>query len=234
MYDSGGYNSVVYYNSASSESNYRFDSESGGVALYNCCTSPDPGNLNGSVGNITNQPIFVNMANGNFRLQTNSPCINSGNNAYVTGDTDLDGRPRIVGGSVDMGAYEFQGPGTGEFIGWLQQYGLPTDGSADYADSDHDGLNNYQEWIDGTNPTNALSVLAMLPPVPANSPAGLLVSWESVSNRTYFLQQSTNLGAQLAFSTIQSNIVGQAGITDYTDTNAVGNGPFFYRVGVQQ
>jgi hypothetical protein len=104
----------------------------------------------------------------------------------------------------------------------------------DHTDLDGTGFNVYQDWIAGLNPTNALSVLAMLPPVPTNSPVGLILSWESVSNRTYFLQSSTNLGARPAFSTIQSNILGQVGTRSYTDTNALGNGTFFYRVGVQQ
>lgn len=196
----------------------------------NCCTSPLP---NSGVGNFSSDPLLVNPSDGDFHLQSNSPCINSGNNAYVSNTTDLDGNPRIVGGTVDIGAYEFQTPVSQISYAWLQQFGLSINTNTDSADPDGDGLNNYQEWIAGTIPTNALSALTMLPPVPTNNPAGLVVGWESVSNRTYFLQSSTNLGAQPAFSTIQSNIIGQAGTTGYMDTNAVGNGPYFYRVGVQ-
>jgi hypothetical protein len=60
------------------------------------------------------------------------------------------------------------------------------------------------------------------------------VSWQSVSGVTYFVERATDLSGKAAFSTVASNIVGQSGATTYTDTDAVGPGPFFYRVGVQE
>ena len=105
-------NCIVYYNSASTGpfSNVPIGPNFWGSSLNYCCT-PDPG----GVGNITCEPRFVDLANGNLRLQSNSPCINAGNNTYVIGSTDLDGNPRIFGGTVDMGAYEFQEPATLDF-----------------------------------------------------------------------------------------------------------------------
>ena len=114
---------------------------------------------------------------------------------------------------------------------WLQQYGLATDGSADYADPDHDGRNNFEEWRCGTDPTDARSVLRLLSP--AGSPPNLTIRWQSVTNRSYYVQRSTNLTAHPPFVTLATNLPGQSGTTAYTDTATPGARLVFYRVGVQ-
>ncbi len=216
----GGYgctfnNCIVYYNT------YGGDNYSDSVNY--CCTPDATG-----VGCFTNAPLF---ADGVYHLQAGSPCINAGKNTLAGTATDLDGNPRITGGTVDIGAYEFPSPSSVLSYAWAHQYGLLTDGSADFTDPDGDGLNNWQEWIAGTVPTNSLSVLKMFSP--SNNVPGLNVSWQSVSGKTYFLQRSTNLLAQPAFSSIQSNLTGAATTTIYSDTTATNGGPYFYRVGVQ-
>lgn len=96
-------NSIVYFNTAAvAGANYDPDS-----TLNYCCTTPMPTN---GVGNITNAPLFVDLAGGNLGLQSNSPCIDAGSNDYVTTASDLDGNPGILGGTVDIGAYEFASP----------------------------------------------------------------------------------------------------------------------------
>ena len=216
------YNCIVYYNAAGG--NYL-----NGTLMNYCCTTPQPTN---GVGNITNAPLFVNYAGGNARLQPNSPCINAGNNAYAPAGPDLDGNPRIVSGTVDIGAYEYQGTGSIISYAWLQQFGLPTDGSADLADADADGLNNWQEWRCGTCPTNCLSALRLLSASPTGT--NVTVCWQSVAGVSYFLQCSTDLAALPCFAYVTTNLPGQAGTTTYTHTNAAAMPWLFYRVGVGQ
>ena len=90
-------------------------------------------------------------------------------------------------------------------------------------------MNNWQEWVCGTDPTNALSVLRMVSALPSRT--NTTVAWQSVAGVNYFLERNANLVSP--FTVLATNITGQAGTTSYADTNATGGGPFFYRVGVR-
>jgi len=65
------------------------------------------GMLNWGDGMIDDDPMFADPANNDFHLTFTSACRNSGNNSAVTMFYDFEGDPRIVNGSVDMGADEF-------------------------------------------------------------------------------------------------------------------------------
>ena len=86
--------------------------------------------------------------------------------------------------------------------------------------------------VAGTDPTNPASALRMLAPTGVTNVSGINVTWQSVSGISYFIERSTNLAAPVMFTPLATDIPGQPGKTTYADTNAVGPGPFFYRVGV--
>ncbi|MDP2896172.1 MAG: choice-of-anchor Q domain-containing protein [bacterium] len=94
-----------------------------------CCIQ---GWTGGGVGNISADPLFVEAANGDLRLQASSPCINAGGNYYWQAwpQRDMDGNCRLAGSTVDIGCYEF--------------------GSS--PDSDDDLLCDADESAAGTNP----------------------------------------------------------------------------------
>jgi hypothetical protein len=177
--------------------------------------------------------MFIDLATGDLRLQSNSPCINAGDNAYAPASLDLDDNPRIVGGTVDIGAYEVQSPASTISYAWLLQHGLSTDGSADYSDGDGDFFSNYHEWRAGTDPAHALSRLRLLSPVPLGF--DLAVTWESVPGRRYALERSANFDVTPRSLPLAIGIPAQPGTnaTTFVDTNAAGPGAWFYRVRVE-
>jgi hypothetical protein len=60
-------------------------------------------------GNIDADPMFVDLINGDYHLQSGSPCVDAGDpkTTIDPSETDLDGNPRLAGAEVDIGAYEF-------------------------------------------------------------------------------------------------------------------------------
>ena len=59
-------------------------------------------------GYFGDDPMFVDMANGDFHLRMGSPCINTGISLWGVFSTDFDGNPRPVRGANDIGPYEYQ------------------------------------------------------------------------------------------------------------------------------
>jgi len=77
------------------------------VVVNYCCVQGLTGLL-GGVGNTGDDPLFVDEANVDLHLSAGSPCIDAGDpGGDYTGQTDIDGEPRLMGPRVDMGAYEY-------------------------------------------------------------------------------------------------------------------------------
>jgi predicted outer membrane repeat protein len=92
-------NSIVWGNT----SNYSSDQLMNVNCTYSCVQNGYTG-----TGNISSDPLFMDAANGDYRLNAQSPCIDKGSNSltplWLT--TDFSGSARLVGSIVDMGIYE--------------------------------------------------------------------------------------------------------------------------------
>jgi PKD repeat protein len=210
-------NCIVYDNTASSGPNY-----GGGATLAYSCASP----LAAGTGNLTNAPLFV--ATNNFRLGLASPCRDAGTNqAGQAGAADLDGLPRPVGGRVDMGAYEHQGAAQdsdGDQLpdAWEIRYGFDAVVSnSAHAASDADWMTDGQEYVAGTDPTNAASYFpAALLAGGATSPQ--LVMAMTMTDRVYQVLAITNLQASPQhWSPCSAALTGTGAALQFALTNAL-------------
>lgn len=63
--------------------------------------------ISSKTNTISSNPLFTDLANGDYTLSALSPAIDTGNNSNVFGSLDLLGNQRILNTTIDMGAYEF-------------------------------------------------------------------------------------------------------------------------------
>ena len=185
-YDGGGsydgtlYNCIVYYNTAPSGPNWE------DATLSYTCTTPEPSPHLGGTNNITSEPQFVDAAAGDYRLLPSSPCIDRGiNQDWMAGATDLAGNPRILRGTVDMGAYEFAFHGN--FKVWLQ-------GPYDTNTHEMTTALNFAGIIPLTSPyaDDPRRVSA----IPSNATDWVLLQLQSSTNSTPFVSKSVFLGQE--------------------------------------
>jgi parallel beta-helix repeat protein/predicted outer membrane repeat protein len=80
-----------------------------GSATVTCCDIRGGYAGTGASNIISDTPLFVNPDEGNYRLGSDSPCIDAGTGSNAP-DADIDGKPRPMGTGYDMGAYEYDGP----------------------------------------------------------------------------------------------------------------------------
>lgn len=128
--------------------------KNGSVVVNYCCIM----GWTGSLGGTGNDPCDPLLESDGYRLRLGSPCINAGNNAFVLDETDIDGRPRIHGGRVDMGAYEFNhapiadtGPDQTVYAWFDGVAKVILDGTGSY-DDDGDRFRYLWSWtVDGNN-----------------------------------------------------------------------------------
>ncbi len=146
-------------------------------------------------------------------ISSSTPDGNSANsfssiNVPVLADSDGDGIPDV----------------------WETAHGLnPSDPSDAPLDSDGDGFTNLQEYLAGTDPQSAASVLRATISV---SGSDIMISFPSVTGRTYSVEEANSPATSGAWTTIQGGIAGTGNTIAVTDTGAGANPPRFYRVRV--
>lgn len=102
IFGNGGFDLAFGNLDLSGSMSPRFTNNSYGTvqSIYNWSTF--------GTGNLQTNPLFLDAAGGNFRLNSNSPAVNSANPYQINGlpSRDLDGGERVVGSNMDRGAYE--------------------------------------------------------------------------------------------------------------------------------
>ncbi len=147
-----------------------------------------------------------------------------------------DARPLYFLAELDIITTEnIQATANGTMHSWLDfYYNVDTEFGGDYeaadvADTDGDGLLGWEEYLAGTNPTNAASVLKVNSVT--DTEGGPVVTWLSIAGKSYSIITNSSLMYPNK-GTVVSGIIGEAGETSHT-TDVSNASSMFFEVGVE-
>jgi hypothetical protein len=163
---------------------------------------------------VSNYEVYVDGAGTPMALTTNTTWTMTAANGLAASSTHsfqldyttTDGRRSPISPSASGTAwlgYYWGTPANAIPVEWMTMYfGPQSSWPSTTADSDGDGMNNYQEFLSGTIPTNSASVLSVQI---GNSPQGqrsgqgvsqnlqgMYLSWNTQPGLTYQVQVTTN------------------------------------------
>ena len=122
---------------------------------------------------------------GTFAFDPAYACVivaNSNTTGYVIADAVL-----FTDAASTTGVTDRDGDGLPDW--WERWYFLSETAASRDADSDGDGLSNYQEYLTGTDPTNPASCFNMRLLLDSG-PRQVMLTWPSTTNRTYRIEVS--------------------------------------------
>jgi T5SS/PEP-CTERM-associated repeat protein len=201
------------------------------VVGYNSADCDNIVQLNSGEINVTNSTggAVLEVYRGTFVMTGGTLRVNK---LIVTNDC---ARFKRLGGTLTYGSLQlnpaFDADGDGIPNGWEQAHGMdPLNPLDAQADPDNDKMNNLQEYLAGTNPTNSASYLRITSQVVTGK--NVRVSWSAVGGKSYVLQAS---GSPNGGYTDVSPVITMPGtsetVTNYLHLGAVTNWPArYYRV----
>ena len=184
---------------------------------------------------VAADPLFADYAAGDYRLASNSPCVDAGQDLPESA-ADLDRVARPLDGNHDgtnrwdIGCYEYLHPESdsdGDSLRDTNEVALGTNPTLTDTDGDDSG-DGIEVIRAGTDPLDSSSVFR-LEGIRYLAGAGPVVQWQSASNKSYRLERAAALLD--AFSPVASNLAAHPPISAGTDTTAAAAG--FYRMALE-
>jgi len=214
---------------------FQTDSEFGNPLNWSGPSAPAP-NVSASVPNlllVSGFPISISSTNsGPFTngVWTGSLIVpQPATNLFLVAD---DGDGHVAFSSIFSVQSSPDTDGDGLPDAWERQYfgSLNAPEGGPEQDPDGDGLTNRQEFLAGTDPRVAASVLRITSV--HFSEADVVIRFSTMSGRSYRVERTANLDRD-SWTTVADHVVGTGAVVEVSDFGADGQRRQFYRVRLQ-